>query len=57
MASLRIGVLVIVERFIIGADYEVVQDDACNHDAVSQSLIVLGPQAQGEVAKYRPARL
>jgi len=34
-----------VERFVVGIDYEVMENDACNYDALGKRLVVCGPQA------------
>jgi len=45
MASLSICILVVVERFIVGVDYKIVEYNACDDDAMSKRLVVAGAEA------------
>lgn len=41
----RIGVLVVVERVVIGVDHKVMVNDTWNYDAVGKRRVVCDPQA------------
>ena len=43
--GLSICILVVVERFIVGVDYKIVEYNACDDDAMSKRLVVGGAEA------------
>ena len=45
MPCLGIGVLVVVERVVIGVDHKVMVNDTWNYDAVGKRRVVCDPQA------------
>jgi len=53
MLCLGIGILVVFERSVVGVDCEVMENDACNYDAVGKRLVVC---ETGSSLKYATRR-